>query len=113
MLGLAFFVGGQLLLVAVIVPVMRGRDELLMRSLAKRFGIGTLVALTVTIATGVAMASHFQRWEDSQLQAKLALLVLIGVLVGLHVATPYTRAISIGVFLSSLAIVWFGVAMTH
>ena len=40
------------------------------------------------IATGVAMASEFERWSDPDLQAKLALLVLVFVLAGLHVVTP-------------------------
>jgi hypothetical protein len=41
------------------------------------------------------------------------LLVLIGVLTALHVVTPYTRAVSIAVVLTSLAIVWLGVVLTH
>jgi peptidoglycan/LPS O-acetylase OafA/YrhL len=114
-IALAFFVGGQLMLVAAIVPAMRrhpARDEV-MRAVAKRFGIGSLVALAVLLATGAAMAAHFALWADSVLQAKLALLVLIGVLTGLHVVTPYTRAISLAVFVTSLVIVWLGVVLTH
>ena len=41
------------------------------------------------------------------------LLVLIGVLTALHVVTPYARAVSIAVFLTSLAVVWLGVVLTH
>ena len=67
-----------------------------MRAAARRFGIGSAVALAVIVASGAAMASHFDRWDDPALQAKLALLVLVFVLIGLHVATPYTRALSIG-----------------
>jgi hypothetical protein len=47
------------------------------------------------------------------LHAKLILLALIGVLTALHVVTPYARAISIAVFLVSLAIVWLGVVLAH
>jgi uncharacterized membrane protein len=113
-LALAFFVGGQLVLVAAIVPAMRRRDDdASMRAIAKRFGIGSVVALLVLIATGAAMAGHFARWDDPALHVKLALLVLVGVLLVLHIVTPYTRAISTAVLVTSLAIVWFGVELTH
>ena len=112
-LAIGFFVGGQLMLAAVVVPALRGQDPELMRGAAKRFGAASLVALGVIIATGVAMASEFERWSDPDLQAKLALLVLVFVLAGLHVVTPYTRAISIAVLLTSVAIVWFGVELAH
>jgi uncharacterized membrane protein len=114
-LALAFFVGGQLMLVSAIVPAVRrleARDEV-MRAVAKRFGIGSLVALLVLLVTGAAMASHYALWNDTTLHAKLMLIVLIGVLTALHVVTPYTRAVSIAVFLTSLAVVWLGVVLTH
>jgi len=59
------------------------------------------------------MASHYSRWSDNALQAKLMLLVLIGVLTALLVITPYARALSIGVFLTSVAVLWLGVVLTH
>jgi uncharacterized membrane protein len=115
LIAVAFFVGGQLMLVVAIVPAVRrldSRDEVV-RGVAKRFGIGSLVALATLLATGAAMASHFGRWGDGVLHAKLILLALIGVLTALHVVTPYARAISIAVFLVSLAIVWLGVVLAH
>jgi hypothetical protein len=87
------------MLVVAIVPAVRrldARDEV-MRAVAKRFGIGSLVALAVLLGTGAALASHLARWSDEVLQAELMLLVLIGVLTALHVVTPYTRAVSIAV----------------
>ena len=58
--GVVFFVGGQLALVVAVAPVLRAAgEETAMRSVARRFGIGSLVALAVVIATGIAMASHF------------------------------------------------------
>jgi len=66
--ALAFFVGGQLVLVVAIVPaVRRAGDDALMRDVARRFGIGSLVAILVLVATGAAMASHLGRWHDSVL----------------------------------------------
>ena len=78
LMALAFFVGGQLLLVAAVVPVLRGGEEATMLRVARRFGIGSLVALTILIATGIAMADHYSRWGDDTLNAKLGLLVLLG-----------------------------------
>ena len=113
-LAVTFFVGGQLVLAIAVVPALRGRDEdTVMRAVARRFGIAGAAALVVLILTGAAMAGHLSRWSDPTLQAKLALLVLIGVLLALHVATPYTRAISLTVLATSILIVWLGLRLTH
>ena len=112
--ALAFFVGGQLMLAVAIVPVVRHLGEATtMRSIARRFGIASAVALVVLIVTGAVMAGHLARWDDPTLHAKLGLLTLIGVLVALHVATPHTRAISLAVLFTSLAITWLGINLTH
>ena len=114
LVAVTFFVGGQLVLAVAVVPALRGRgDDDAMRAIARRFGIASAVALAVAIATGVAMAGHLGRWDDPTLQAKLGLLVLIGVLLALHVATPYTRAISLTVLATSILIVWLGLRLTH
>jgi hypothetical protein len=47
------------------------------------------------------------------LRAKLALLVLVGVLIGLHVVEPASRVLSVALFLASLGVVWLGVELTH
>jgi uncharacterized membrane protein len=96
-----------------IVPVLSGRDEDVMRAVARRFGLASGVAIAVLLATGIALASHFSRWQDETLQAKLAVLVLVGVLTALHIATPYSRAVSLALAGSSLTVVWLGVALTH
>jgi uncharacterized membrane protein len=111
--ALALFVGGQLMLVIAIVPVLRGQPEELMLGVARRFGMASAGALVVLLATGVAMASHFSRWEDETLHAKLAALVLVLVLTGLHIASPRSRALSLSLVASSLLVVWLGVALTH
>jgi putative copper export protein len=112
--GMAFFVGGQLMLFVAVTPVTRRLgDDAAVRAVAKRFGIGTLVALLVLIATGVAMAGHFHRWDDPTLQAKLGVLVLAGVLIAMHIVTPRTRGLSAGLLVASLLIVWLGVKLAH
>jgi uncharacterized membrane protein len=114
LLGMAFFVGGQLMLAAVVVPVLRSAgdgDRVALRAAARRFGIGTLIAVLVLVVTGAAMASHFHRWSDSTLQVKLGLVVLVGVLIGAHMQRPEWHVLDAAIFLVSLAIVWLGIVV--
>jgi hypothetical protein len=113
LLAVAFFVGGQMALVAFMPIVRRKQDPELTRALARRFGLGSLVALALLLATGAAMAAEYDRWGDGNLQAKLALLAGLGVLTALHVFTPRTRELGIAVFAVSLAIVLLGVSLAH
>jgi uncharacterized membrane protein len=116
LLAMAFFVGGQLVLAAAVVPAFRGaegRDRGRLRAIARRFGQGTIVAIAVLVVTGAAMASHFGDWDSSTLQVKLVLVVLAGVLVGAHLRWPTNHALDGAIFLVSLAIVWLGVALAH
>jgi uncharacterized membrane protein len=51
LLAMAFFVGGQLFLVAAVLPSLRAEgDGDRLRAIARRFGWGTLAAITVLIA---------------------------------------------------------------
>jgi putative copper export protein len=112
--AMAFFVGGQLVLVAALAPAVRRRgDDALMRDVGRRFGIGSVIALAVLAATGTAMAGHFERWGDDTLQLKLLLVVVVVALVGLHAVTPRSRALSIAVLTGSLAVAWLGVKLAH
>lgn len=113
LLGVTFFVGGQLALVVAITPVMRaaGADDA-MREAARRFGIGSAVALVVIIATGVAMASHFDSWDEGTLQLKLALVAAVFALTGLHVVSNKRRAISLALVALSVVIVYLGVDLS-
>ena len=78
--GIVFFVGGQLMLVAAVAPALRTRgQEETMRLVTRRFGLGSVAALALIVATGIAMASHFGLWSSHVLQIKLMLLVLVGV----------------------------------
>lgn len=114
LLAMAFFVGGQLVLVAAVVPAFRdGGDRDRLRAIARAFGWGSLVALAVLIATGAAMADHFGRWSDGTLQAKLTFVALAGVLIGWHMRRPAQHALEGATFVVSLAIVWLGVALAH
>src|SRR5215208_4009266 len=89
LLAMAFFVGGQLVLAVAVVPVERRAPDLeRLRAVARRFGYGTLVAIAVLLATGSAMASHYQRWDDGTLQLKLALVALVAGLVLWHMRRP-------------------------
>ena len=113
-LAMAFFVGGQLFLAAIVVPVeRRAADPERLRAIARRFGYGTLVAIGALLATGAAMASHFDRWSDGTLQLKLSLVVLVAGLLVWHTRRPTMHALEAAVFVLSLVIVWLGLALAH
>jgi uncharacterized membrane protein len=114
LVAMAFFVGGQLMLAAIVVPVLRGfADRGPVRSAARRFGLGTLAAVAVLAATGVALATHYHRWGDTTLQVKLGLVVLVAVLIGAHMRRPEFHVLDGAIFAVSLAIVWLGVVVAH
>ncbi len=107
LVAMAFFLGGQLLLAAAVVPALRGdenREQL--RAVARRFGWGSLIALGVLIATGTAMASHLDLWSDGTLHVKLTLVAVVLVLVGLHLRFSRAHLLQAAIFLVTLAIVW-------
>ncbi len=112
LLAMAFFVGGQLMLAGIVVPVLAGaEDPAPLRAAARRFGLGTLIAVGVLIVTGAAMASHDHRWSDSTLQVKLGLVVLVLALIGAHLRRPQWHVLDAAIFLVSLAIVWLGIVV--
>ena len=112
LLAMAFFVGGQLMLAAIVVPLLRGvSGGQPLRAAARRFGFGTLAAFAVLIGTGVAMAAHGHRWHDSTLQVKLGLVVLVAILIAVHMRKPTWHVLDAAIFLTSLAIVWLGIVV--
>ncbi|HVW17636.1 MAG TPA: hypothetical protein VHB30_05260 [Solirubrobacteraceae bacterium] len=113
LLAMGFFVGGQLMLAAVVVPVLRGGDREALRAAARRFGYGSLVALAVLVITGSMMAGHFMDWSRGELHAKLALVAAAIVLVLVHMRKPGWHALEGAVFVVSLVIVWLGVDLAH
>jgi uncharacterized membrane protein len=114
LLAMAFFVGGQLFLAAVVVPTLRGDAERArLRMVARRFGAGTLVAMAVLIATGIPLAFDFHQWGNTTLHVKLALVGAVALLVAWHIRRPQLHALEVGIFLGSLAIVWLGASLAH
>ena len=114
LLAMAFFVGGQLFLVAAVVPSLRAdedRDRL--RAIARRFGWGTLAAIVILVGTGIPLASHFHQWESGALHVKLALVAVVAGLVVWHMRRPRVHALEGAIFVGSLAIVWLGVSLEH
>src|SRR5215218_7421134 len=111
LIAMAFFVGGQLVLAAAVVPAFRraeGSAREPLRAIARGFGLGTLVAIAVLLVTGAAMASHFGDWDEGALHVKLGLVVLVAVLVAAHMRRPQAHALEGAIFVVSLAIVWLG-----
>jgi uncharacterized membrane protein len=112
LVAMAFFLGGQLLLATAVVPALRGeenRDQL--RAVARRFGWGSLIALAILIATGAAMASHLDLWDDGTLHVKLALVAVALVLTGVHLRYSRAHLLQAAIFLVTLAIVWEAVQL--
>jgi len=112
-LAMALFVGGQLVLVVAVVPVLRGSHRDALRAIARRFGWASVGALVVLIVTGVALASHGNWWAAGTLHVKLALVIAVAVLIVWHMRRPGAHAIEGLVFLVSLGIVWLGLALAH
>jgi uncharacterized membrane protein len=114
LLAMAFFVGGQLVFGVAVVPVLRGEgtgDRERMRTIARRFGFGSLAALGVLIVSGWAMASHYDLFGDSTLQWKLA---LVGAVIGLtivHLRKPKLHALQVAILGVTLVIVWLGLEL--
>ncbi|MHB8492625.1 MAG: hypothetical protein ACYDA6_10500, partial [Solirubrobacteraceae bacterium] len=84
-----------------------------LRAMARRFGYGTLVALAVLVATGVAMAQHLELWGNATFQAKLGLVVLVGLLIGVHLRRPNMHVLDALMFVMSLAVVWLGLYLAN
>jgi uncharacterized membrane protein len=114
LVAMAFFVGGQLLLAVAVVPVERqAPDGVRLRATARRFAYGTLVAIALLLASGSALASHFDQWSDSTLHLKLALVAVVAALVVWHIRRPTMHVLEALIFLVSLVIVWLGLTLAH
>jgi len=114
LLAMAFFVGGQLFLVAAVVPSLRaGDDRHRLRAIARRFGWGTLAAIGILVGTGIPLASHFHQWDSGTLHVKLALVAVVSGLVVWHMRRPQVHALEGAIFVGSLAIVWLGISLAH
>lgn len=114
LLAMAFFVGGQLVVVAAVLPVEQAAaDRTRLRAIARRFGIGSLVALAVLAATGTAMAIHEHYWASGTLQLKLIVVGIVVVLTSFHLIWPRVHQLSAAVLIASLVTVWLGLNLAH
>jgi uncharacterized membrane protein len=114
LLAMAFFLGGQLFIAVAVVPVERAsQDPVRLRSIARRFGFGSLVALGVLLATGAAMASHYRLWGSGTLQLKLGLVAAVMLLTAVHLRYPRAHLLQAAILVLTLAIVWLGLDLAH
>ena len=114
LLAMAFFVGGQLMLAATVVPVERSEpDRTRLRAIARRFGTVTLAPIAVLLATGAALATEFDQWGSTTLHVKLAFVVVVAGLIVWHMRRPTLRVLDGAIFVVSLAVVWLGVTLAH
>jgi uncharacterized membrane protein len=111
-IAMAFFVGGQIMLAAAIVPVERSNpDPARMKAIAQNFGWGSLIAIAISIFTGMLLASHYNLWSDGALHIKLTLLVLTFASLAAHMKFPKVHALMGLTFVLTLGIVWFGLEL--
>jgi uncharacterized membrane protein len=107
LIAMAFFVGGQLMLATVVVPLLRGlEDRELLRAAARRFGVGTAIAFGLLVLSGAALATHEHLWRDSTLHLKIGLVALVAVLIALHMRWSEQHVLEGAIFVVSVAIVW-------
>ncbi len=112
LVAMAFFIGGQLMLALVVLPVARELpDREPVRLVARRFGYGTLIALGVLLITGSLMATHEHLWDSPTLHTKLTLVALTGLFVVWHMKRPNKHVLESAIFLVSLAVVWLGISL--
>lgn len=112
---MAFFLGGQIMLAATVVPVMRAEPPQTerIRAIAQRFGVGSLIALAVLLLTGMLMASHFMLWDYGPFQVKMVLVVATIVAVLAHMTRGNNHVLMGVTFVLTLATVYAGVNLTH
>lgn len=114
LIAMAFFVGGQFVMAAAVVPATRSlEDKTTIRTIARHFGYGSLIAIIVLVITGSLMAEHYDKWNDQVFQIKMVALVVTGLLIGWHTRRPQLHALEGVVFVLSIAMVWMGVAIAH
>lgn len=123
LVGMSFWLGGQLFLAAVAVPALRGLDPEPRRDALQRvgraFGIAGIGALALVIATGVWMMleADLSPADNDALRHKLELVsvVLVGTLV--HVVAGarrwlrVSRIASVVTLLATLGVVWYAIAI--
>jgi len=112
LIAMAFFLGGQLMLAAVVVPVVRGDgDPAAMKAVAQRYGIGSAIAIAVLIVSGVVMAAHYNLFSTPEFHLKMGLFVALLVALGLHIKFSDSNFLRAAILLLTLGVVWAGIAL--
>lgn len=112
LLSMAFFVGGQLFMAAIVLPALRGEENKEKLRLAARYFLyASGVALVVLLITGTLLASHFQMWSDPTLHTKLALVGLTIALILWHRVKSKWHWLEGVIFIVSLVIVYLGIEL--
>lgn len=119
LVAMTFWLGGQLFLTLVAVPVLRsdGGDEhrRLTVAIARRYGTMSIVALMISIATGITMMVRLEL-DVEQLPALRHKLEVLGLMLVATVAHTIastrgnrrvSRITSIAGMLLTLGVVWF------
>lgn len=112
LVAMAFFLGGQLMLAAAVVPAVKGRtDPEVMKQVARNFGLGSAVAIGVLILSGLTMAGDYNLWSDGEFHLKMGLFVAMLAAVLLHIRFSDSNLLRATTVLLTLAIVWVGIQL--
>jgi uncharacterized membrane protein len=119
LIGVSFWLGGQLLFVVVLAPALRSMPDFERREIfarvGRRYGIASVPALMLILATGALMAAKYNLdvAESLALQRKLGAVAVVLAATAIHaVAAARSQVrvsrISAGIGLAAtIAAVWF------
>jgi uncharacterized membrane protein len=82
----AIWIGGQVALFLAVPTIRREAPNAreITGEIGRRFGMVAGPALLVLLLTGMAQATHLDMWGRRQVKEKLAILIVIAVLTGVH-----------------------------
>jgi hypothetical protein len=114
LLAMAFFIGGQLFLVAALVPSLRpeGRPRPPPRDRAP-LRLGHPGRHRGAARHGDPADLAFPPVGQQHLAHQLALVAVVAGLVVCHIRRPQAHVLEGAIFVGSLAIVWLGVSLAH
>jgi putative copper export protein len=119
LLGVAFWLGGQLFLLGVLVPALRrlepAQRQALFATTGRWYGMVSIPVLVVILGTGIAMMSELglEPSESTALQHKLTAVGVVLAATAVHSiaaargARRVSRISSIVTLIATVAAVWF------
>ena len=123
LLSVAFWLGSQLFMIAVVLPAMRGTDAVqrreTFRRVGRQYGVVSVPILLVLLVSGVTLATHLHLDPASSAVFRDKLIAVAVVLVATVVhgvaearqARRIGRSASVVVLAATLAAAWFATGL--